>query len=181
MKNLDFILVHGHVLKIDGTLDGEILVPRLDHALGLYRLGVAENIIVAGKHASSAKYGAESDEGFVKTTGITEARRMKGYLEAKGVPWETIFEESEGTNTWDCTWNAYQNIIIPKGWSSGHIVSSREHLARVAWMTNLIFDREMKIIFSGPSIKDETLRLKILNQERDSLTYSLNRFLEETT
>ena len=171
MKVLDFILVHGHTLTQEGRLDQYAMIPRLDWVLELFKKGEGKFIIVAGKHCAPRHFPGDID--FVKRTGITEAKRMKEYLEAKGVSGNKILEENDGCSTWDCTLNAYSKIIAPNGWKSGHIVSSREHLARVAWMTDRIMGTNLELCFSGPIVNNLKERIRWLKKEVVGLTYCM--------
>lgn len=167
MSKLDFILIHGYILLEDGLLD-PILVDRMEHGLDLFLRELGSNIIVAGKHGLQ-------DKEYYEKTKITEAKRMRQYLEEKKVDPSKIFEECEGTNTFDCTSKAYQTIIKPNHWTSGVIVSSREHLPRIIIQTNKIIPPEITVLYSGPMITDPTKRAKFVEREAKATVYSMNR------
>jgi vancomycin permeability regulator SanA len=164
---LDFMLVHGYELTEEGQLDA-ILRDKLEHTLRLYQSGHARNIIVAGKYT-------KSDKEFCERTGATESSVMKQYLANKNVPLEAIFEEDEGKNTFDCTKNAFNKIILPHRWNSGIIVSNLEHLPRIILQTGKIFPTQIFCFYSGLPISDPVKREKFLEQEKEKIRYTLGR------
>jgi|GEM_PF-122920 len=65
---------------------GPVLQARLDHALDLYRQGLAPVMVVTG--------------GKMEGDAFTEAEAAAAYLTAQGVPPEAILYENAGTDTW---------------------------------------------------------------------------------
>jgi len=167
MQKLDYILVHGYDLKTDGSLD-EILISRLDLSLDLFEDGWSDNMIVA------AKYG-KRDADYCKNKGITQSMCLKEYLVSHDVPSEIIFEEREGKNTFDCSKNAYDNIIKPKKWNSGIFVSSAEHLPRIIIQNQKIFQQNMMLFYAGPPILNSNKKKKFLAHELEAIKYTLSK------
>lgn len=167
----DFILIHGFYLKEDGELD-PVLIARLDHALLIYKNCMGK-IIVAGNHGVK-------DKEIVEKTGVTESAKMKEYLVKKGIPSEEVTEEPGGKNTWDCSVNAFNNIILPKKWTSGHIISSSEHLPRVQLQTNKILSllnvepNSIMLFYSGPQVTDLMSKKLVLEYEDEAIRFTLD-------
>lgn len=168
----DFMLIHGYILTPDGTIR-DILEERLEYAVELDLDFPVRNIIVAGKHG-------KEDEEYVKRTGRTEARAMYDRLQEKGINPARIHLEPEGTNTWDCTKNAYDRLIKPMGWKSGVVISTAEHLPRICYQAMQIFDVALfgNTLFGGPSVKDSAQRASFLEWEAKSVqAYTLPSLL----
>ncbi len=168
----DFILVHGRVLNSDGGI-GKINIDRLDYALGLMQKDgiLVKKIIVAGNHGGLHS----KDYEFVTKTRITTAHIMRDYLVSKGIDVKMIVLEPEGCNTWDCTVNAYNKIILPNKFKSGIIVSSQDHIPRVIMQTAQIFNNKLfgNIIFGGHSIENDDERADIIKWEIESTRFTL--------
>jgi hypothetical protein len=164
---LDFILIHGYVLEEDGTMD-PLLIDRLDYGRKVCSQGFTNNIVVAGKHGGR-------DQPFYERTGIPESSVMKDYLVSIGVPSGDIFEEDQGTNTFDSTLNAYNQFILPNGWLSGMVVSTAEHLPRIILQSQKIFSPEINLWYGGPTILDTSKREEFLTHEREAIAYTLSR------
>jgi hypothetical protein len=168
----DFMIIQGYELLEDGSLD-DILTDRLDFAISEHDEGLdVKSIIVAGKHG-------KRDRNFVLRTGVSEAQAMEEYLISRGyTDFSKIKLEEEGTNTWDCTFNAYNDIIKPNGYQSGIIVSSSEHLPRVMAQTLQIFPPKLygRTSFGGPEIGNPEKRASFLNHELDSIETTLDEF-----
>jgi hypothetical protein len=166
-SSLDFIMIHGYVFTEHGSMD-PILRNRLDFGLHYYNIGLSKNMIVAGKCGNRDR----------EILGDTpQSEYMRKYLEQKGVDPKCIAEENQGENTFDCTKNAYEKIILPAGYKSGIIVSTDLHLLRVSMQTKKIFPRELmtRVIFDGPSIEDPVERQKFQEHEMKALQYTLAR------
>lgn len=164
---LDFLLVHGYILTEEGKID-DILLGRLEHAIELYRAGLAKQIISAGKFG-------KRDENYVKETGITESMKMSEYFAKQGVPPEKLLEEREGTSTWACTQNVYNGLILPNNWTSGMVLSNQEHLPRIMLQTSKIIPAEVTILYAGKPIRDPAVREDFIAHEKEGLIYTLNR------
>jgi uncharacterized SAM-binding protein YcdF (DUF218 family) len=81
----DAIIVLG-AAQYDGQ-PSPVLRDRLDHALELYRAGVASTIVVTGGRQAGDRF--------------TEATTGYNYLRAQGVPDEALLKEIGGTNTYE--------------------------------------------------------------------------------
>lgn len=111
----DAIVVLG-AAQFDGT-PSPVLQNRLDHALVLYRAGVAPILVTVG--------GSRPGDRF------TEATAGRNYLHAKGVPWERIKAVRSGDDTFNSAsavarWARTQDI------STFTVVSDRAHVARAS-------------------------------------------------
>lgn len=89
---------------------------RLDHAIQLYRDGVAPVLIVTGGK------GRELD-----TT--TEAQAARAYAVERGVPTAAILAEDQGTNTLESL-RSVRTILRDHGLRSAILVSNRTHMLR---------------------------------------------------
>jgi len=96
-----------------------VLKARLDHALDLYRRGLAPHILTTG--------GAGGDPVF------TEAAVGRDYLTSQGVPPEDIVVETEGSSTVASTALAGE-IMTRMGLKSAIVVSDGYHIFRVKRM-----------------------------------------------
>lgn len=146
----DFVLIQGYVLNEDGSID-EILKARMDHFLRRAASGLeTRSVIVAGKHG-------KRDKAYVERTGITEAQTMQDYLTGNGVAPDKVLLEPNGTNTWDCTVRAYKDIIKPREFSSGTVVSNIGHLPRIIYQTIQIFPGNLmqRTEFEGPYLGEK--------------------------
>jgi uncharacterized SAM-binding protein YcdF (DUF218 family) len=92
-----------------------VLAQRLDHALELYRDGVAGQIVVTGGKQ-------EGDR-------CTEAETSKGYLQAAGVPSSDITREDGGSNTWESL-AAAARTLRNEGLTRAVLVTSGYHALR---------------------------------------------------
>ena len=165
----DFALVHGFDLLEDGKID-PILESRLDHFLNIVREGLEFRcVIVASKNG-------RRDKNFVEKTGKTQAATMRDYLIKRGFSdIDKIFLEQEGTNTWLCTVNAYNEIIAPRNYESGMVISSVEHLSRVIAQTQQVFPSQLldRTSFEGPVISNQKRRGEIIDSELATIHYTL--------
>jgi uncharacterized SAM-binding protein YcdF (DUF218 family) len=111
----DVIIVLGCRARPDGT-PGLVLKSRMDHAIGLWRDGVAPRLLMSG----AAVY-----------TNHIEAEVMARYALSQGVPATALIAEPTATSTLE---NAIQsaNLMRSKGWTKGVLVTTDCHLFR-AW------------------------------------------------
>lgn len=107
------IVVLGAGLYDDGTIQ-PVLRERLDAALALARRYPASQIITSGG---------------VPRSGITEARAMRTWLIANGVPPERIVEENTSTSTVENARNTAA-ILAQRGAQGAVVVSSPNHVER---------------------------------------------------
>lgn len=100
-----------------------VYAARLDHALTLYRCGLAPAIIV--------------------TEEAPVAGHARDYLLAEGVPAEDIYLEDRSRTTWENLWYA-REIMRERGWRSAIVASCGFHLYRALAMA-----RELGIAAQG--------------------------------
>ena len=93
-----------------------VLGQRLDHALGLYRDGVAGTIVVTG--------------GKLEGDRCTEASASADYLRAEGVPDEDLLLEVQGRNSWESL-AATGRILRERGLTRVVLVTDGYHAYRV--------------------------------------------------
>jgi len=110
----DAIVVLG-AAQYDGR-PSPVFRARLDHAISLYRAGVAPNLVVTG--------GKQPGD---RTTEAAVARR---YAIDHGVPAEAIFGEDEARNTLDSL-RGVRGAMRDRGLSSAVFVSDPTHMLRV--------------------------------------------------
>jgi len=110
----DSIVVLG-AAQYDGK-PSPVLKARLDHAIDLYRAGLAKVLVVTGGKA-------EGDR-------TTEAASARAYAIAKGVPASAILIEDQGRTTLESL-GAVAGILREHGLASALLVSDRTHMLRV--------------------------------------------------
>ncbi len=110
----DAIVVLG-AAQYDGT-PSPVFRSRIDHAIDLYRGGVAPWFVVTGGSATG------------DTT--TEAAAARAYAISRGVPVEAIMGENQGTNTLGSL-RALKDLFDRNGIRSAIFVSDRGHMLRV--------------------------------------------------
>jgi uncharacterized SAM-binding protein YcdF (DUF218 family) len=115
----DAIVVLG-AAQYDGK-PSPVLQARLDQALYLYQEGLASVIIVTG--------GKQEGDRF------TEAEAGHAYLEAQGVPVESILEEEKGRTTYESL-KRVRAIAEANGMDSALFVSDPLHSERIKRMAN---------------------------------------------
>ena len=113
----DAIVVLG-AAQFDGVAGG-VLAARLDHAITLYKKGVAPIFIVTG--------------GKLPTDRTTEAATARTYAIARGVPAAAILGEDHGRNTLESL-EAVAAIMRAHDLRSAVFVSDRSHILRVLRM-----------------------------------------------
>ncbi len=96
-----------------------VLQARLDHALDLYRQGLASHIITTGGIGKGDRY--------------SEADVAAEYLNQQGVPLDSIRREREGQDTKQ-SMAAVSAIMQQGGWHSAIMVSDPFHMMRVSKM-----------------------------------------------
>ena len=113
----DAIVVMG-AAQYDGR-PSPVFAARLDHAVGLFRAGLARRLIVTGGKATGDR--------------TTEAASARAYAIARGVPPEAILAE-DGSRTTVESVRAVADIMHATGLSSAVFVSDRPHILRVLRM-----------------------------------------------
>ena len=109
----DAIVVLG-AAQYDGR-PSPVLAARLDHALELWRAGLAPHIVVTGGKQEGDRY--------------TEATAAAEYLIARGVPDSAILREVQGTSTWESL-AATARILRNRGLERVLVVSDPYHSLR---------------------------------------------------
>ena len=113
----DAIVVMG-AAQYDGR-PSPVLAARLDHAVGLFRAGLAPRLIVTGGKAIGDR--------------TTEAASARAYAIAHGIPPEAIDSEDTSRTTVESI-RAVGGLMRAKGLSSAVFVSDRPHMLRVLRM-----------------------------------------------
>ena len=113
----DAIVVMG-AAQYDGR-PSPVLAARLDHAVGLFRAGLAPRLIVTGGKAIGDR--------------TTEAASARAYAIAHGVPAEAIESEDTSRTTVESI-RAVGDLMRAHGLSSAVFVSDRPHMLRVLRM-----------------------------------------------
>ena len=93
-----------------------VLRDRLDHALDLYRLGIAPTLVLTGGRQEGDRF--------------TEATTGYNYLRNAGVPDEALLKEVDGTNTWESL-SAAARFLIERGDHKVVLVTDGYHAKRV--------------------------------------------------
>lgn len=96
-----------------------MLRARLDHALDLYRRGLASRILTTGGSGENSRF--------------TEAEAARDYLVKHGVPAENVLLETEGTSTYQSA-AAAAEILRRLGLSSCIVVTDGYHVFRARKM-----------------------------------------------
>lgn len=110
----DAIVVLG-AAQYDGT-PSPVLRQRLDHALDLYRDGVAGRIVLTG--------GKQAGDRF------TEAYAGYRYLTGRGVPGDDLLVVTDGSSTWDSL-RAAERVLRREGLDRVTLVSDSYHSRRL--------------------------------------------------
>ncbi len=113
-RPVDAIVVMG-AAQYDGR-PSPVLQARLDHALGLWRFGVAPVVVVTGGKQPLDRF--------------TEAEASAAYLSERGVPEEAILREDAGTNSYESLVGVEQ-ILTGRGLRSVLLVSDPYHALRI--------------------------------------------------
>jgi uncharacterized SAM-binding protein YcdF (DUF218 family) len=109
----DVIVVLG-ASQYDGT-PSPVLQARLDHALTLYKDGVAPTIITVGGKLAGDRF--------------TEAAAGKAWLVKQGVPASDVVAVGQGTDTWNSL-VAVDDVMKENGWDSAVLVTDPWHSFR---------------------------------------------------
>jgi uncharacterized SAM-binding protein YcdF (DUF218 family) len=117
-----------------------VLEQRLDHALELYRDGIAGRIVVTGGKQVGDR--------------CTEARSSAEYLMDAGVPEADLLREDQGSNTWESL-AASARILREQGLTRAVLVTSGYHALRVeAIADELGLDASVSPSHKGGSLHD---------------------------
>lgn len=113
-RTADVILVLG-AAEYHGR-PSPVLKARLDHALELYRRGLAKNIVTTGGHGPDPRF--------------TEAGVGRSYLLQNGAPAEAVFAVEEGERTTESLAGAVA-LMRGRGWNACLVVSDGYHIYRL--------------------------------------------------
>lgn len=113
-QTVDCIIVLGARVYEDGTLC-TILRDRMDTAIGLYRAGVSDRLLLSGDHG---------------TVGYDEVTAMKNYAMGEGVNEKDIFLDHAGFSTYETMYRAADIF----GAKSCVVVTQRYHLYRAVYL-----------------------------------------------
>ena len=113
----DAIVVMG-AAQYDGR-PSPLFAARLDHAIQLYRTGVAARLMVTGGKAFGDR--------------TTEAATARAYAIAHGVPADAILGEDTSRTTLESI-HAVGQVLRTNGLANAVFVSDRPHMLRVLWM-----------------------------------------------
>ena len=116
-RRADAIVVMG-AAQYDGR-PSPVFAARLDHAIELYRAGVAPNLVVTGGKAPGDR--------------TTEAASARAYAIAHGVPAGAILLEDQSRNTLDSI-RAVGGLLRANHLEAAVLVSDRPHMLRVLRM-----------------------------------------------
>lgn len=122
-------LIPGAAILLDGSLS-PVLKDRVDAALRLYQAGKADNILVSG------------DNG---TTTYNEVNPVRSYLVESGVPFEHIYLDHAGFDTYSSMYRAKEIFRV----GSTTIVTQSFHLPRAVYLA-----RHVGIIAYGYNADD---------------------------
>ena len=114
----DVIIVLGASVDGDGS-PGETLESRIEHAVTLWRRGLARRIICTGGYTGQAHR--------------TESSACRATLIALGVPPEAVYIEEQSQNTYENAQYALE-IMAENDLQTAVVVSSGYHLLRARWL-----------------------------------------------
>lgn len=100
-----------------------VLRARLDHAVSLYRRGLADTVVVTGGRLPT------------DTSGYTEARASAEYLMRRGVPDDAILRETSGRTSWQSLASA-SVFLKERGITQVILVSDGFHSLRIGIMAD---------------------------------------------
>jgi uncharacterized SAM-binding protein YcdF (DUF218 family) len=134
-----------------------ILQARLDHALTLYRAGVAPRIVTVGGNRQGDRY--------------TEAGAGAAYLLGKGVPTEAVVAVGAGNDTLQSV-RAVAEVFHQRGWRSAVLVTDPWHELRTRRMAA---DAGIEAVGSpsrtGPVVQTRETELRYVVRETGAYLY----------
>lgn len=154
-RPVDMILVLG-AAQYDGR-PSPVLRARLDHALALYRQGVAPRIVTVGGRAPGDQF--------------TEAQASEAYLVEHGVPARAVLAVDDGRDTLG-SFDAVASVARSRGWSSAVLVSDPWHSLRSRAMASDVgLDATTSPTKSGPVVQTRQTQLRYIVRETGALLY----------
>jgi uncharacterized SAM-binding protein YcdF (DUF218 family) len=149
----DVIVVLG-ASQYDGR-PSEVFAARLDHAVALFKAGVAPRVVTVG--------GSQPGDRF------TEAAAGKSYLEARGVT--EVVAVQEGSDTLG-SMRALDRTMTARGWHSAVLVTDPWHSLRSRRMAqDQGIDAVTSPTRSGPSVQDRSTELHYVARETAGYLY----------
>jgi uncharacterized SAM-binding protein YcdF (DUF218 family) len=134
-----------------------ILQARLDHALNLYRAGVAPRIVTVGGNRQGDRY--------------TEAGAGEQYLLGKGVPASAVVAVGEGSDTLESV-RAVAQVFHHEGWHTAVLVTDPWHELRTRRMAS---DAGIEAVGSpsrtGPVVQTRETELRYVVRETGAYLY----------
>jgi len=154
----DAIIVLTHVLAPDGSLSPECML-RLQHAVSLYKKGVAPVILMTG---GMPQGGSQH---------ITEAAAFRDTAIALGVPSEaTLLEEDSKDTVSEFLFSLYA-FALPRGWKRLVIVTSVSQVERARVIAGIVIGDKAEVAFeASPTAIDAR------QHEMESLAMTLKTF-----
>jgi uncharacterized SAM-binding protein YcdF (DUF218 family) len=135
-----------------------VLQGRLDHALTLYREGLAPTVVLTGGRRVGDRF--------------TEATAGYNYLREHGMPDSALLKEVDGTTTWNSL-QAVSRFLLPKGKDQVVLVTDGYHAMRAgAIADDLGFDASVSPSASHLSTAGEARALG-----RETLAVSVGRLI----
>jgi uncharacterized SAM-binding protein YcdF (DUF218 family) len=134
-----------------------ILQARLDHALTLYRAGVAPRIVTVGGNRQGDRY--------------TEAGASEQYLLAKGVPTSAVIAIGEGSDTLESV-QAVAAVFHQHGWHTAVLVTDPWHELRTRRMASDVgIDAVGSPSRTGPVVQTRETELRYVVRETGAYLY----------
>ena len=152
---VDMIVVLG-AAQDDGR-PSPVLRARLQHALELYREGVAPRIVTVG--------GAADGDAF------TEAQAGEQWLVENGVPGRAVLAVDEGSDTYG-SFEAVAGVAEQRGWESAVLVSDPWHSLRSRTMADDVgLEASTSPTKRGPVVQTRETQLRYIVRETGALIY----------
>jgi uncharacterized SAM-binding protein YcdF (DUF218 family) len=134
-----------------------ILQARLDHALVLYRAGVAPRIVTVGGNREGDRY--------------TEAGAGASYLLDKGVPSSAVVAVGEGSDTLESV-RAVAAVFHARGWRTAVLVTDPWHELRTRRMaSDAGISAVGSPVHSGPVVQTRETELRYVVRETGAYLY----------
>ncbi len=152
-KNYDCILVLGAGLRPDGS-PSDMLADRLEVAIELYKMGVADTVLLSGDCS-----GEDYDE----------VSSMERYCLTAGVPSNAIVKDGAGYSTFESMLNTKNS---EKNYDTVVIVTQRYHLYRAIYIAD-----ELGISADGADAALRTYRGQVFRELREIAARTKDFFL----
>jgi uncharacterized SAM-binding protein YcdF (DUF218 family) len=128
-----------------------IFAARLEHALALYRQGVASVVVTVGGNRAGDNF--------------TEAEAGRDYLAADGVPSSALLAVPEGADTLQSMQDVAA-VFRQKGWSTAVLVTDPWHVMRAERMADDSgIDASASPTRQGPAVRSRTTQVQYIVRE----------------